>query len=92
MKNKLFALMGCSLLSILLLAGCNNKVQNPPPPTDNNGVIHNNNGNGVNNKKGVGADHNDINTHNDGNPAVDQNTPREDVIEGDMNGKNHKGQ
>ena len=94
MKNKLFALIGCSLLSILLLAGCNNKVQNPPPPTDNNGVIHNNGGNGVNNKNGLGDDHNDINTNNDGNPAVEQSTPREDIIEDkvDMNGKNHKGQ
>ncbi len=73
-EEKLFALMGCSLLSILVLAGCNKKVQNPPPPADNNGVIHNNDGNGVNNKNGVGAGHNDINTHNDGNPAVDQNT------------------
>ena len=102
MKKRLLAVIGFPLLSIMVLAGCNNKVQNPPPPTDNNGVIHNNdgngvnnnNGNGVNNNNGVGDGHNDINTNNDGNPAVVQNTTREDVIEDkvDMNDKNHKGQ
>ena len=66
------------MLSIidLLLAGCNNKVHNPPPPKVNKGVIHNNDGNGVNNNKGLGDGHNDINTNNDGNPPVDQNTPK----------------
>ena len=47
MKKRLLAVIGCSLLSIMVLAGCNKKVQNPPPPADNNGVIHNNDNNGV---------------------------------------------
>ena len=94
MKKRLLTLIGFSLLSIMVLVGCNNKVQNPPPPEANNGVIQKNDGNAVKDNNGIGVEHNDINTNNDGNPAVDQNTPRKDVIEEkiDVNEKIHKGQ
>ena len=81
MKKRLLALIGFSLLSIMVLAGCNNKVQNPPPPADNNGVSIIMTAMVSITIMVYGDGHNDINTNNDGNPAVDQNTPREDIIE-----------
>jgi outer membrane murein-binding lipoprotein Lpp len=129
LKNKLFLLLAGTVLSVSMLAGCNNNDndQNPAPPVNdevdtpldddnnndnnlnnkntrynnNNGLnntntrYNNNDNNGLNNtntryNNNNGLNDNnypvkeDINTPHDKDPVKDRNTPREDIIEDDI--------
>ncbi|WP_042463388.1 hypothetical protein [Neobacillus dielmonensis] len=110
MKKKLLALLTGTLLSGIMLVGCNNgdndtnnNLRTPPQPTvdtPNNNRINNNdldrnNNNGhmdLDNNDNVNDDglidnnneNNDMNTDTDKDPAKDHNTPREEIIEDDL--------
>ncbi|WP_251552301.1 hypothetical protein [Neobacillus muris] len=108
MKKKLLSLLTGTLLSGVILVGCNNddtdtnnNLRNVPEPTvdtpnnnlnrndldnyryrnnniddnDNDGIIDNNNRT------------NDRNTDTDKDPAKDNNTPREEIIEDDLDAR-----
>lgn len=92
MQKKLLALVGGSILFIMVLTGCGTN-QQPPPDEDvnieepSNGTNVTPNGtNGTNN-----GTTNDLNTDNDGDIMKDRNTPAEDIIEDkhDMNDKDN---
>jgi hypothetical protein len=94
MSKRLLTLIGGFALAAMLLGGCaTNNNQNPPPEDVKNGVVDDNN---LNNDNNIGNDINDqitndtypesedINTDHDKDPAKDNNTPQEDVIEDDI--------
>lgn len=70
-------LIGGSVLSAFLLAGC--ATDQEPPPEDE--VIETPGDNDVDNGVNNGTD--DINTENDADPALDNNEQGEDMIEDD---------
>lgn len=105
MKKKLLALLSCSLLSVIMVAGCANNDQDPPPedgvdvedPATNNGDTNGtmNNGTDGTNGNGTGTnngDNGDINTDGDGDMMEDNNDQGEDMVEDglDMNDKDNQ--
>ncbi|MEO2075106.1 MAG: hypothetical protein ABGX20_06885 [Bacillus sp. (in: firmicutes)] len=98
MKKKLFMLLAGSVLSAVLLAGCNNDDRNPPAPTNNNintptdnrmdNDLTPNDTNDVIDDNIMDRNHypetEDKNTPHDKDPGKDNNTPQEDIIEDDI--------
>jgi outer membrane murein-binding lipoprotein Lpp len=93
LKKKLFTLLAGSILSAVMLSGCNNDnkndIQNPPVPDVNNPVDINYD------KDNIDLDNNnnhyptteDKNTDTDKDPIKDSNTKQEDIIEDDIDMK-----
>jgi hypothetical protein len=93
--HKFYKWIGGSLLATMLLTGCANNDNDPPPEDDvdineprDNDVIDpdldgDDNGNNIpddDDTTGTGTTY-DRNRVGDGDPAIDRNTPREDIIE-----------
>ena len=99
MKRRLLFMFVCSLLSSMVLAGCNNdnNDQNPPPsvntnynndrdmaPTNTKYDVTPNDGNDVINNDDNFSPAEDKNTDTDKDPMKDSNTKNEEIIEDDI--------
>ncbi|WP_026583658.1 hypothetical protein [Bacillus sp. J33] len=91
MNKKLLTLIGGSVLSAMLIAGCATDEQEPPPEddtiTEENGDVNGGNG-GVNGENGT------ENGNMNGDPLEDENTEGEEMIEDqqDIQDENNKDQ
>jgi hypothetical protein len=92
LNKKLLSIIGSSVLSAMLLAGCNVN-DNPPPEDDTNVEDQGGNGNldtDLDNGTDDGLlendanDTNDTNLPGDGDPALDQNTNQEEQMEDEI--------
>lgn len=81
MNNKLMKIVGGSLLSAMLLAGCGTADQDPPP--EDNNIEEPGVNDDLNNDTNLN-ENDDVNLDNDGDMMEDNNDPGEDLIEDEL--------